>query len=663
MSTETNDTGTVTGRRSLRALGLSVLVVLSVLATSGLAGATTQAGPDTDSDSLESADELYLNDDGSGVLVYANNESDVEEYRIGADVTRGLAHVLVADDVEDGELNGAEGNFSAVLEDDMFSANGALTMEQPPEVEDLDVQISGERSAETNEFDADVYALLGSGETGDVQRLSSTQQASLFETARTSGTVETTANSFRTSGNVSVDFGSSPMATGDAPEETLAFELTETENGYEVEASERQTVQAFLSDPTEKWGTKADAKATLEERYSSLADDLGGDVTVEIDHHNFEEQGANTYWKELDYTITYEGIDRLADNLADQLADDPSTDLEREEAEEIAEQVTNVEIETVQFDYASSSEGMDATWTAEINEYAPLLKSAVELSQASMAEMNGTEGEDALSEQLSEFDTRLEAQQAADLRSTVEWDARAAYTDNNRVEIEATASGDTENYDAYTDELADRGIDMGDERVVFDFSATTTDDGRINVDGDVEIGTADLAQTAITSFADSIRQQQDADQLGTFASALEESELEIAKVDLDFDNETVELEAGAKFNSTESLLEDGILGENVALTQIAGGSEDGGTYVYVEDPEGEELDRDALAERGLIDDDTEVYEPGEGDRDFPEMDTEAATNYLGLEADGGDGMPGFGPAAGLIGGGLAVALLAARRRV
>ncbi|AEH38761.1 hypothetical protein [Halopiger xanaduensis] len=663
MPTDTNS-GLLPGRRSVRALGLAVLVVLSVLATSGLAGATqAQAGADTD-DALESADELYLNDDGSGVLVYADDDNDVKEYQIGADVTEGLAHVLIADDVEDGELENAEGNVSAVLEDDMFSANGALTMEQPPEVEDLDVQISGEQSAETSEFDADVYALLGGGESGDIQQLSSTQQASLFESAETSGSIETTADTFRTSGNVSVDFGASSMATGDSPEETFAFDLTETEteNGYEVAVSERGTEQAFLTDPAEQWGTEADAKATLEEQYSSLADDLGGDVTVEIDHHSFEEQSADTYWKELDYTITYEGIDDLEDNLADELADDSTADLDREEAEEIAGQVTNVEIETVQFDLTSSAEAMDATWTVEIGEYAPLLTSAVELSEASMEDELEGDDADQFGEQLEDFETRLEAQQAADLRSTFEWDASATYTDDNRVELEATATGDTENYDAYTDELADRGIDMSDERVVFEFNAATEDE-QISVDGNVEIGTEDLAETALTSVADSIRQEQDAGQFGAFASALEESELEIAKVDLDFDNETVELEAGAKFNGTESLLEDGILGENVVLTQISGGSDEGATYVYVEDPDGEELDQDALAEQGLVDDDTDVYEPGEGDREFAEMDTEAATTYLGVDAEGGDGMPGFGPAAGLIGGAIAVALLAARRRV
>lgn len=663
MPTDTNS-GLLPGRRSVRALGLAVLVVLSVLATSGLAGATqvqAQAGADTD-DALESADELYLNDDGSGVLVYPDDDNDVEEYQIGADVTEGLAHVLIADDVEGDELENAEGNLSAVLEDDMFSANGALTMEQPPEIEELDVQVAGEQSAETSEFDADVYALLGGGESGGIQQLSSTQQASLFESAETSGSIETTADTFRTTGDVSVDFGASSTATGDSPEETFAFELTETGNGYEVAVSERGTEQAFLTDPAEQWGTEADAKATLEEQYSALADDLGGDVTVEIDHHSFEEQGADTYWKELDYTITYEGIDELEANLADELADDSTADLEREEAEEIAEQVTNVEIETVQFDLTSSTEAMDATWTVEIGEYAPLLTSAVELSEASMEDELEGDDADQFSEQLEDFETRLEAQQAADLRSTFEWDASATYTDDNRIEIEATATGDTENYDAYTDELADRGIDMSDERVVFEFNAVT-EDGQISVDGNVEIGTEDLAQTALTSVADSIRQEQDADQLGAFASALEESELEIARVDVDFDSDTVELEAGAKFDSTESLLEDGILGENVVLTQISGGSDEGATYVYVEDPEGEELDRNALAEQGLVDDDTEVYEPGEGDREFAEMDTEAATTYLDVEADGGDGMPGFGPAAGLIGGGIAVALLAARRRV
>ncbi|WP_049928527.1 hypothetical protein [Halopiger goleimassiliensis] len=662
MVTNTKDTRTVPRRRSWRALGLAVLVVLSVLVTSGLAGAVTQAGGDADPDALGSADELHLNDDGTGVLVYADDDTEADEFQIGADVTEGLAHVLIAEDVEDDDLENVDGSLSAVLEDDMFSASGALTMEQPPEIEDLDVEITGEQSAETNEFDANVYALIGSGETGGIQQLSSTtQQGGMFESVQTSGEIETSADTFRTTGDVSVDFDAGPMATGDSPEETVAFELSGTGNGYVLEVTEHEIVQAFFTDPAEQWGTEADAKETLEEQYEDLADELGGDVTVEIDHHEFEEQGVDTYWKELDYTITYEGVDELADNLADELADDSTADLEREEAEEIAEQVTNVDIETVQFDLTTSSEGIDATWTIEIGEYAPLLESVIELSAASME--GEFEDENLFGDQFEDFEARLEAQQAANLQSTVEWDASATITDDNRIEIDATATGDTENYGTYTDELADRGIDVSDERVVFEFNAVT-EDGEIDVDGNVEIGTDDLAKTALTSFADAIRQEQDADQMGTFASALEESELEIAKVDLDFDSDTVKFEAGAKFDSAESLLEDGIIGDNVVLKQVTGGLEDGEatTYVYVEDSDGEALDRETLAEQGLVDDDTEVYESGEGDREFPEMDTEAAVSYLDVDSDDGDGIPGFGPSAGLAAIGAVVALLLARRQ-
>ncbi|RQG89280.1 hypothetical protein EA462_11640 [Natrarchaeobius halalkaliphilus] len=653
------------------AVTLAVIVGLSMVAMGGMHGVSAaepdQPEYDVDAvgdfddagDTLGSADELYVEDDGSGVLVYTDDgDDDIDEFQLGADVSEGLAHVLIAGE-NDGDED-IEGEMSASLEEDLFSADGHLTMEQPPELDELDVEISGEQTEETSEFDADIYALFsGDSDDADTQQLSTagaqTQQQSLFESASTSGDVEVAADTFRTSGDVHVDLGTSAM--GDSPDETFSFELSETADGYEIAVSERQTeFDSMFSDPVEEWETEAKAKATLEEQYAEMAEELGGEVTVEIDHHDFDEHDENTYWKELDYTVTYEGIEEgLQDALTEELVDDPQTDLSVDDAERIAAQVTELEIETVEFEMISSDEEFEATWNVQINEYAAAIEAIGELGEASM------DDEDLFEDEFEEFDDMFEAQQAADLRTTFEWDATAEFTDDNQIELEAQATGDTENYDAYTDELADRGIDAADEEVVFEFTAYTEGE-EVYVDGTVEIGMDDLAEEVLTSMTTVI--QDESDELGSFASTLEDSELEIAKVDVDFDSETVELEAGAKFENTESLIEDGILGDNVAVTQIAGEDEDGDvvTYVYIEDLEtDDELSESTLAELGLVDDDTEVYEPGEGDREFAEMDTERAADFLDVDLSGDDGIPGFGLAAALVALSALVATLLARR--
>ncbi|WP_238593248.1 hypothetical protein [Natronobacterium lacisalsi] len=680
MPSPTGRTTAIHGTRSM-ALALAALVCLSMLAVGGTYSVSATDGDETEydvesyadleeADALEPADELYLEDDGSGVLVYTEDTDDeIDEMKLGADVGEGLAHILVSGE-HDGEED-VEGEMSAVLEDDRFTADGALTMEQPPELEELDVEIVGKQTEETSEFDADVYALIGTEDggiqqvstagTGAVQTQTQAQQQRLFESASTSGDIEVTGDTFSSSGTVDVDFGTAPMS--DSPDETFAFDLSQTGTGYEIEVTERETVfNSMFADPVEEWETEAKAKATLEEQYAGTADELGGEVTVEIDDHEFKEidQQRDTYLKDVEYTVTYEGIeDGLEDALAEELADDPSTDLSDDDAERIAGQLTEIEIETVEFDMTTGDEALEAAWNVEIAEYAPVMEAMMEISEATIDD----EQENAFDDEFEDVDEMLAAQQAADLRTTVEWDVNVAYTDDNRIELEATATGDTENYDAYTDELADRGIDVGDQETTFEFNAYT-EDGEINVDGNVEVGMDDLAEEFLTSVTTAM--QDESDELGNFASTLEDSELEIAKVDVDVDSETVELEAGAKFEDTESLIEDGVLGDNVAVTQIVGENDDDAeevaTYVYVQDLEtDEEMSEDELTELGLVDDDTEVYEPGEGDRDFPEMDTEAAANYLGVDLEGEDGMPGFGFGAAIAALGAVLAVLIARR--
>ncbi|WP_226040598.1 hypothetical protein [Natrinema sp. DC36] len=604
---------------------------------------------------LGSADEIYLGENGSAVLRY-DDETNVDTLEVGMDVSEGLVHVLVVDDVEnpDDELESA--NFSTILDKQGLSGSGSMVMQQPDDLENFELDVSGEVSEETNEFEGSASGTFDS-------------EATTTGAVSTNGHVTATADRLETSGSVSVD--SSEASGADGADEYLDVSLQETSDGYEVDVAREITVDATSAD---QWSTQEQAERTLWRNYGVYAALLGGSSEIDVTKHDFEERSNGEHRLDIEFTVEYTGVDGgIEERLTDQLASDPTMDLSRSEAQAIATSVTDVDIETLEFMIDERGSSTAVEWDVAIANYDELTVELLDLAEA-------TSTNDQLpAEDLENARTAFEAQQAAALEMNLDWDGSIEQTSSDEMTLDASLTSDTENWDAYIDELESRGVEPPND-VTFDLSAETDGD-QLAIDGEFELGAEDLASQAVKNWAQSAQTgpmsptSPEADQ---FVSALAESELEVLRVDAGIDDGTVRVEGGARFDDMSTLTE--TVSESMAISGIAT-EQDGETasmYVYVDDMG--EVDtasatKSDLEQFSVVDSETTVHRAGEWDDDLPAIETEEMSEFLETqddentaesgdedEDDGSDSVPGFGIGIGLASiAGLLTALVLRRR--
>lgn len=587
-----------------------------------------------DSD-LDPADDVYLNDDGSAVLRYQDDTGDLNKIDLSMDVSEGLVHMLVVDDVENPNEEVKSANFSAILDQQGLSGSGSMVMQQPDDLKSFNADVSGEVSKDTNEFDASMSGTFAS-------------ESPSTGTASTSGEISATADRFETSGDVTAEMDS--MGGADA---YVDASLMETDNGYTVDVTQEQTLNQWTAS---QWETRKQAKQTLQGQYGTLATSLGGTSNIEITSYDYQAGSNGQSELAIEYTVTYTGIDSgLEEQLTDQLASDRSTDLTRSEAREIATSVTDVELEQIAFTLDVSDGSMDAEWDVAIANYDELTLSMFDLMEAS--DTSGAVPQ----EQLENARTAIEAQQAANLESTITWDASVEQT-SDEVTFDATATGDTTNWDAYINELESRDVEAPND-VTFELTAGTNGD-ELSMNGEFELKAKDLAGQTINRWAESIQNSQSSSTMSPetkeFVSALNESNLEVARIDGGLEDGTVRVEAGARFENMSAITD--TVSDSMSISGITTRqtNETASAYVYVDDMDGIDTasaTKSDLEHLSVVGPETTVHEAGEWDEDLPEVDTEAMSQYL-EQSDGSDGetedktddsddMPGFGVGAGL----------------
>jgi len=141
--------------RSSTAVLVALLVVCSSAASvTALAGATAaapDAGASTASidattpshnNTTEAADEVFVHENGDAVLVYeqddandADDEASTTTGHLGLNVTEGLMHVLVRDELE--QPSNVTGDAQFVLEPSALAGNGSFTAPRPENLENL----------------------------------------------------------------------------------------------------------------------------------------------------------------------------------------------------------------------------------------------------------------------------------------------------------------------------------------------------------------------------------------------------------------------------------------------------------------------------------------------------------------------------------------------
>lgn len=630
---------------ALLSLALAALLVTSTVGAVAVGGSSLSAlGGTQERTQLEQADDIYVQDNGDAVLVYQNDRAGSGSGHYGADLSEGLFHVFLNDTLDQAPDEGFTGNASFQLDPESMSGDGAFSMDTPDSVEDLSFDASAEQTRDNAQasvtFDGTFSASSGTAGMG----------TSMLESLSTEGTMTTTGSSFSSEGSVSATFGRDPGVD----EMHHSFTLEERENAYVLTGEQDYVVGSYSA---ESWNTPEAARRSLEARFGVVARQLDGDVSVTVDSHSFD--GA-TNRLDIAYTVEFTGVDEaVSDQLATSLASSRNMNLTESEAEDLAQRLQSVQLTELSGSLDVTSEQASASWSVRIDNYdeaSLAMLDIVQASEMSTDDMN-----------LEESRARIEAASAADLQRTVSWSGSVSSPSQDTARVQFTADYSTENWATYVEELESRGVEWSGST---EFSASAhTENDRLTAEMSATVSQEDLVNGAIDSMLES-SQGTGSQQSRAMLDAFKRSEFERARMDVSMGDGTVTFEAGASFDNVSAfrdVLADEY-GEDLNVGSAYGELTEGKsvTYVRLTGAVGEDASESDVRDLAVVGEDTQVHMPGEWDpdeRDFPEMDTQAARNYLNVDDDDGGmfgGMPGFGPAAALVA--LAALALFGRRR-
>jgi PGF-CTERM protein len=635
---------------SLLLVAVLVVSVFGSVGTTGASESSIDATAIQESDDVEAADEVYVKDNGDAVLVYQGEDGEdydnMESMDLGVSASEGLVHVLVEGTPEEMESN-ASGGMTLLLEQDKFSGEGNLQMDRPEDLEELSLDVSAERTSEVNQFDATLDATMsGASETsGGV------------ESAQTSGDMQLTADTFSTNGEFEANYGSPQIG-----QFSYDVGIQSTDTGYVVDVTQDDRVSERQKD---QWETEDAARQTLERQYAGLAGQFGGSSSVTVHSHSFEQTAGGTYNLQISYTIEYKNVkDGVATMLEQQLANDEQLELTEQEASQTAQAVVDLEIRTLDISVEQTERTTTGSWTVEIGNYDQLVRSGLTIAENQAEDDNVTE-------QIDRARTMLDAQQASGLKQTVEWSASMSQ-DGDQATVSAELHSSSSNWNAYISELEDRGISAAENDISMELSAQTEGE-ELTADMSMSVKQEELVDSMVNSMIQSASQDPSTDEeTQQVLSKLEQSEFQVGKLDVSFDDEAVTVEAGAKFDNISALsseMNEAYGGHQI--TQVVGQydneSDTDEMHVHVNNLVSEDADESDVRALAVADEDTEIH-TDDWDREFPDMDTQGAKQFLGIDGeDNQDGeddedssLPGFGPAVAVIA--LVGAALIARRQ-
>lgn len=655
----------------MRKIVYAVLIVVMIVGAASVVSAQTPADSGSDSSGVGSmegqttpADAVYVRDNGDAVLVYESPGSggSDESVSYGADMSSGLIHFLA-----DGTSEGTEltGDMSLVAEPTSWSANGNFETGEVESIEDLSLDVSEQTDRTNSKTSAALDATVSS------------QSASFVSTASSEGDLVVEPNRLTSSGSASFE----TALGGSSTREVQRFDLSGTGGDYTLEARERRIAQSRgfePTDPAEDWGTQERAVETLREEYAGFAENTSGTAEVTLESYSFEnvtvESGFGSTTEEslldIEYTVEYTGV---TNGLADAIVEE-EPGVSQETAEETAQAISEVKINSLRFATVSEGGSTESNWTVDVENYNEAALAYFRLSSeltpgtgmgmddgAGMGSGAGSPfySDKFLEDMIERSEQQMEAAEAADFVSRWEWSGSiesegagvGSGAGSGTGGSEPTASVDaeitrtTENWESYVTELEDRGLPTSPD-TSFDLQVSSADgglEGEMNWEasgGSLYEGysrTMDMYESMLEASED-----VDEDVLTDFAN----SGFRIAKMDASLDDEGGwSLEAGAAFENGTALASAIEATENIRVTQIVGEQENDSVTTYVK-TEGfvDETTEEAVRSREQVGDETTVNMPGDWDRDFPEMDTPAAADYLGVELDEEDGspLPGFG---------------------
>lgn len=639
----------------------AILVALMLVVVPASAAATTtpdrpDAVPDesttlnqvsvNNSTDTDPADTVYVTEDGDAILEYREESNESTKLELGMNMSRGLMHMLVTDDLE----SEVTGTGTAALGPEEFLANGSMTAPKPDELGSLDANAEVARTSETATSSLTLDAVVEGEESTATQ----------MGTIATEGQVRSSASSLDFSGSATATGADNLAATG--PMEH-SVSITETDAGYRVEASQDYQVSHYAR---QQWNTEENATRTLETQYGMLAAQLGGESEVTIDAYDFSETGENTYNLDIEYTIEYAGVhEAVTEQLTQSLAEAENLTLSESEARDVSERLQELQVEDLSGSVSVQGEEATTDWNVELENFDTVSLALLDLAE-SAREMPET-----TREQFDRVRQQVETSKEAGVVQSATWQGELDAKEDGTATVSFESQSETENWAEYVSALEERGINT--TAYELRTSATTTD-GEVTADLEVTMEDRDLLTRMLsTGTTDEDAPEELTESVRTFRQA----DFERAKMDLSAQDGQLRVETGAKFANASAFA--GAMEESYghAVESIVSRPDDGSqvTYVRVEGMVGENATKSEIRSLEIANESTTIELPGEWDREFPTMDTKSAAEFLGVEltenesgssanengdenatttdddsSDGGSslGMPGFGFGVGLL---------------
>jgi len=672
-----------------------LVVVLTLLTISAASAQSTGGGFGGDSgvgqgEQVEventPADTVYVRENGDAVLVYESSESTSNgSVSYGAEMSSGLMHFLAEGTAEDTEFTG---DMSFVAEPTSWTANGSFQTGEVQSIQDFSLDASGATDQTNSEFSAELDSTLSS------------QFAALVSSASTEGEIVTGPNSLTSSGSASYEMALGSSST----REVRRFSLSGTDGGYVLDARERKIVRSQPSmgtggqfeqtDPAEQWGTRERAVETLRENYASFAENTSGTAEVTLESYSFEEvevqsgfgTATNESLVDVEYTVEYTGVtDGLADGIVEMY---PS--VSQETADEMAQGIRDAELNSLSFSTVSDGGSTNLNWTVDVENYndatLAYLRLSTEMPTTGMGTGpgmgTGTQSsffsQDFIDDMIERSEQQMAAAEAANYVSRWEWSGGlesgsgsgmgtgtgSGASMGGTASVTAEMTHTTENWESYVNELESRDLPTPVD-TNFDLQVSSANGG---LEGDMswEASGESLYQgysETMDAYESMLENTEEID--ADLIRHLSSSGFRIAKMDASVGEDGWSLEAGAAFDNGTALASAIESTEDIRVTEVVGQQENGGVASYVK-VSGfvDETTEDAVRSRDQVGGETTVNMPGDWDRDFPEMDRQAAADYLGVEVEGrdegGSPLPGFGFVVALVA--LTVAAVVVGRR-
>ncbi|WP_435359429.1 hypothetical protein [Haloarchaeobius sp. DFWS5] len=650
---------------------LRTAVVLAVVAMLVLSGGMTSAVASSDDTLATAADEIFVYDNGDAVLLYRMTDADATgQGTFAIDVPSGLAHVFLTDEVDPG----LDANAEFVAEPDSLMTDGEITFLQPEDIEALDMHASMVQTRDEASGSLSLDATIRTPESGEMGEMGDVGEVGdESDTAHADTQMTVTSDGF-------VVVGSSLEAAGqmvttvtgaatddEAADSYLSMMLTETEDAIVITVEKSAMLEDF---ETTDFETEEAAQQALDERFTQVADSLGGTAEVTIDSYAFD---TETNRLDLRYTATLTDVKpAIAMEIAKMMADDRDMTLTDEELGEVAAHIETAQL--TEISYVMETVGTETffDWTLQIDEIDSLMEASLTLDSFAP---------DADEEALAKQAAMLEAKKNADLAATLSWSGTTT-TEAETTTVQLTASYETENWTDYVDELEAQDIEFRESTVTLD--ATTDDEGAITVTISVTLNQRDVVDSIVDKIlagatamgpgsgdekqgsgdekqgSGDEKQGSGDEKQAEMLEMLRDAGFEKVKMDVSMAEGTITFEAATKFEDLTPLQDhlaetfDGLAVERITGTMAAGQQV---VFVHVTGATVENATMDDVLAISEVDDQTIVHLPGTWDAEtagIPEFDEASVQTFL---ADG-DESPSTAPG-DLPGTGTGVALLAA----